>query len=321
METWSSNDRVIEFLQRCQEAYHNGMPLISDEEFDSLAEQVSFYEVGAMPIASNRARHIYRMYSLQKVYEEDGFTLPTLPTIKTPKLDGSALALLYVNGTLVQALTRGDGVIGEDVTAKIVSSNMVPRNIPRQAAYQVTGEVVAKKNIENPRNYVSGALHLKDIKEFLTRELIFVAYGVEHPFTYSYHADMCILKEYGFNTVIDSDWEEYPQDGKVVRIDSNDAFEREGWTSKHPKGAWAVKKRSSVKVIPTTLRNVIWQLGKGGKLTPVAEFDPIVIEDANISRATLHNAGFIEEWNFHIDDIILVTRAGGIIPQVIGKAD
>lgn len=309
---------MIEFLAKCQAAYHNGMPLISDEEFDALAEKYNFYEVGTTPSGLKKP-HTYRMYSLQKVYEEDGLVFLPDSIVTTPKLDGSAIALLYINGMLVQALTRGDGYIGEDITEKVMLYQLVPMTIPTQNTTQITGEVVAKKEIENARNYVSGALHLKDMSEFLERKLTFVAYGVQPYFGNSYSKDMADLRNIGFNVVTYGDWREYPQDGKVVRLDNNESYEKMGYTAKHPRGAWAVKRRADVAIVPTILRDVVWQLGKGGKVTPVALFDPIVIEDANISRATLHNVGFIEQWDFHIGDRILITRSGGIIPKVVGK--
>ena len=317
-ESTDNVGKMIEFLTKCQEAYHKGRPLISDEEFDVLAEKYNFYEVGAMPTGIKKS-HLYRMYSLQKVYEEDNPSFPQETIVQTPKLDGSAISLLYVDGILVLALTRGDGIVGEDITDKIVSAALVPITIPKEGAIQITGEIVAKKTIENPRNYVSGALHLKDLEQFLSRELTFVAYGIQPYMSDSYMADMTWLKHIDFNTVTMGTWEEYPQDGKVARIDSNESYEKMGYTAKHPRAAWAIKRRADVAIIPTVLREVVWQLGKGGKVTPVAKFDEIVIEDAKITRATLHNAGFVEEWDFHIGDRILITRSGGIIPKVVGK--
>lgn len=310
--------KILQFLTKCQKEYYNGTPIITDEEFDNLAARYNFYEVGIAPEINTRP-HTFRMYSLEKFYEEDGVKYPKVSLVKTPKLDGSAISLLYVKGNLVEALTRGDGYIGEDITDKMLAFPRVPNKIRDLSTRQITGEVVAKSSIENARNYASGALNLKDINEFLSRELNFIAYGLQPYVTESYYSDMEILQNERFRTVIDSQWLEYPQDGIVYRIDSNEKFVQAGYTSKHPKGAFAVKKRSDVATLPTVLRDVTWQLGKGGKITPVAHFDTIVIEDANISKATLHNAGFIEEWDLHIGDRILITRSGGIIPKVVGK--
>ena len=166
---------------------------------------------------------------------------------------------------------------------------------------------------------MSGALHLKDLEEFLTRKLVFVAYGVQPALSNSYSSDMLSLSKYGFNVVTIGTWEEYPQDGKVVRVDDNQLYTNLGFTDKHPRGALAIKRRKDVVIVPTKLLDVTWQVGKGGKVTPVATFEPVVIEDANITRATLHNPGFIEELNLSIGDTILITRSGGIIPKVVGK--
>jgi DNA ligase (NAD+) len=313
-----SPSNVINFLDKCQEAYYNGTPLISDAEFDALAERFGYSEVGAKPTSKNK-KHLYPMYSLQKVYAEDNPTFPSTSLVKTPKLDGAAISILYIDGILTLAITRGDGTVGEDITDKMYASNIVPLSIPKYGVLQVTGEVLASKEIENARNYANGALHLKDIDEFLTRKIIFAAYGVYPFITDSYMADMGELKAFGFNVVTYGSWDDYPQDGTVVRIESNSAFEGMGYTAKHPKGAWAVKRRSDVEVLETELLDVVWQLGKGGKVTPVAILETVNIGGADISRATLHNAGFVENLDLSIGDTLLITRSGGIIPKVVGK--
>jgi NAD-dependent DNA ligase len=314
-------ERIIEFLTRCQQAYYKGEPLISDEEFDYLAEKYNFYEVGAVPIA-NKAKHTYRMYSLQKYFEEDNNS-PILSDdmVSSPKLDGAAISLLYVNRKLVQAITRGDGEVGEDITDKVYYLNNIPKVINNEKTIQVTGEIVAPSDIPNSRNYASGALHLKEFSQFKDRahNLCFFAYGVYPFLSHEYSLDCIALKLNGFNTVLYTNSQEYPTDGKVRRVNNNKLFEELGYTAKHPRGAYALKKRSDVAVLETKLNEVVWQVGKGGKVTPVAIFDEIVIEDAKITRATLHNPGFIEELDLHIGDTILVTRSGGIIPKVIGK--
>ncbi len=314
-------ERIIEFLTRCQQAYYKGEPLISDEEFDYLAEKYNFYEVGAVPVA-NKAEHTYRMYSLQKYFEEDkDVPKPIGEVITTPKMDGAAISLLYVGRKLIQAITRGDGIIGEDITDKAYLISSIPKIIEINKTVQITGEIVSPSNISNARNYSSGSLHLKDISEFKDRanNLVFFAYGVYPFLSNEYLLDSTVLKLNGFNTVVFSDCSNYPTDGQVVRLNDNKVFSDLGYTAKHPRGAYALKKRSDVAVLETKLNEVVWQVGKGGKVTPVAIFDEIVIEDAKISRATLHNPGFVEEMDLSIGDTILVTRSGGIIPKVIGK--
>jgi DNA ligase (NAD+) len=313
-------ERIIEFLTRCQQAYYKGEPIISDEEFDYLAEKYNFYEVGASPI-SKKIKHYYPMYSLQKYYEEDD-ELPDLgKTVTTSKLDGAAISLVYSDGNLISAATRGDGIFGEDILDKVYLITSIPNFIYPKKVIQITGELVAPSEILNSRNYASGSLHLKDIEEFKSRvdNLVFFAYGVQPYIWENYIADCNELNFYGFKTVLSFECTYFPKDGKVVRVLDNIIYDTLGYTAKHPRGAYALKKRSDVAILETKLNEVVWQVGKGGKVTPVAIFDEIVIEDAKITRATLHNPGFIEEMDLHIGDTILVTRSGGIIPKVIGK--
>ena len=131
---------------------------------------------------------------------------------------------------------------------------------------------------------------------------------------------MGLLQKEGFNTVLNIPEEhKYPTDGVVYRLDSNEEFSKLGHTSKHPRGAYARKLSSDVEIKETKLLEVVWQVGSSGKVTPVANFEEVVIDDAKITRATLHNPGFIEDMDLSIGDTLLVTRSGGVIPKVLGK--
>lgn len=315
--------KIIQLLKKAKEEYYKGNPIISDSLYDSLASRFGYEEFGEGEF-TNKVIHLFPMYSLEKFYKEDNNSPKFSKSVKTPKLDGSAIELIYVQGQLASASTRGDGISGENITDKFTNGKLVPNIIynyhfSTMQIVQVVGEIVAPKTIENSRNYAAGALHLKDINEFDTRDLTFIAYGMKPYATSNYLEDMKILTECGFFTVIDSDWKEFPQDGVVYRCLNNNDFVDYGYTAKHPKGAYALKKRSDVAVEETTLIDVVWQIGKGGKVTPVAIFQDIVIDGATINRATLHNAGFIENLDLHLGDTLLVTRSGGIIPKVIGK--
>ena len=184
---------------------------------------------------------------------------------------------------------------------------------------QITGEVVAPTTIENARNYASGALNLKDIEEFKSRDLTFIAYGVQPYPTNDYIEDMQKLSNWGFETCLDSNYSMFPQDGDVWRVIENDYFEEIGYTSHHPRGAFAKKKRQ--KGVVTKLLDVVWQVGKSGCVSPVAILEPCTIGEATVSRATLHNAAIIKGLNLEIGCMVEVIRAGEIIPQVIGRAD
>ena len=316
---------VKKLLTRAWIAYAEGKPFMSDSVFDALASKYGYDEFTEGDL-TKKVKHPHRMYSLQKVFDDEPSPLPIPSTeeVYTPKLDGSCIRLSYEDGILVEAATRGDGIEGEDITSKAYLIETIPNFINIQATIQIDGEVVCSKEIENARNYVSGALNTKDLDEFKSTKaihLVFVAYSVRLAITEAYHADMNMLEDEGFITVLDGDYcvGFFRTDGTVYRINSNSKYYDLGYTSKHPRGAYARKKKSDVAVEETVLLDVIWQVGRSGKITPVALFDEIVIDDAKINRATLNNVGFIEEMGLEIGDIILVTRSGGIIPKVLGK--
>lgn len=198
------NQKINEFLRKAAEAYYAGSPIISDAQFDALAKSNNFTEVGAKEY-KNTAKHYHRLYSLQKFYEDEGKKKPLegVSSISASiKLDGAAISLLYLDGHLTQALTRGDGIEGQIITDKILASkNLVPLYIEdAPPILQVTGEIVAPVNIENARNYAAGALNLKSTEEFATRVLSFIAYGVYPYITKSHHSDMDWLYARKFGT-------------------------------------------------------------------------------------------------------------------------
>jgi DNA ligase (NAD+) len=305
-----------DLLDEASKAYYEGKPLLSDEEFDRLAEREGYEPVGYNPDA--KRKHLFPLYSLQKVFVgEDKNPLLGLDVVETLKLDGAAIAIQYKEGKLHKVTTRGDGTAGVDVTDKFIYDNIIPYSISNYGTIQITGEIVAPKEIPNARNYAAGALNLKDVKEFLSRDLTFISYNVQPCFSESYTNDMYLLESLGFKTVTKGDWSQFPEDGRVFRVNSNIVFEDMGSTSHHPRGAYALKTRE--KGVVTTLLDVVWQTGKSGKVTPVAILDEIVIDDAKISRATLNNMAYIESLNLEIGCQVEVIRAGKIIPCVIGR--
>jgi len=306
---------ISELLEFASEMYYKGTPIMSDEVYDALEELYGREAVGYNE--KNGIPHFNRMYSLKKVYRDESNLLEYKGWVESTKLDGAAVSLLYVNGEFVQALTRGDGIRGEDVTENV--RLIVPSSISTNLTTQITGEVVAPKTIPNARNYASGAIRLHSVSEFRTRDLTFVAYGI-FPYIFSnYTEDMEEVSRWGFTTVLHCDASQWPSDGTVLRIDSNDTFASLGFTNKHPRGAVAVKDRSDVECVETVLRDVIWQVGTNGKVTPVAHFDTVQIDGANVSKASLHNLSVLKGLDLDIGDRILVTRAGGIIPKIVAK--
>ena len=161
-----------EFLDLASKLYYEGYPLLSDAEFDLLADKHNYTKVGYE--VTDAVPHTYQMYSLQKCFDITKAPIDTLACIVSPKLDGAAVSILYVNGELRLALTRGDGILGRDITDKM--KYLVPNHIKYSGLVQITGEVVAPSSIPNARNYASGSLGLKDLEEFKTRNLAFVAY-------------------------------------------------------------------------------------------------------------------------------------------------
>lgn len=317
---------IEKLIKYHQEQYAKGTPEISDQEYDLL---VGIYDAeknigptGDVPLA-------YPMYSLQKVYPKRGDKVPTtckdVDLVESPKYDGNAIELVYVNGVFHRATTRGDGVKGQDVTDKarlLPIPNFIWNN---KGVVQITGEVVATKITPNARNIVSGKLvSEKDLNEaklvFNEHEVVFVAYGVKPSLNNYYNADMAALDLYGFDVAINRPYEGHaPTDGVVYRVNDNSLFESLGYTSKFPRGAYAVKEDDPP--VETTLLDVIWQVGATGKVTPVAILEPVDIKGTTITRATLNNISFINALELEIGCKVAIIRAGDIIPKVVGRVD
>lgn len=321
-----SLEALLEYFSR---KYYEGNPVITDSEYDALVEKYPEADsVGFRP--SDGIPHLYPMYSLKKYYvgedsPPDYFS--SQEVIKTPKLDGSALALVYFNGKLVRVLTRGNGTLGEDITHLFCEESSAMLGIPYTIdtgihdPIQIVGELVAAKDTPNGRNVAAGASRLKSISEFKDKiqeyNLTFFCYDWSNK-TETYKSDLIALENLGFTSVL-STHSDLPTDGEVYRINNNKEFDRLGYTSKFPRGAYALKERSEG--IETVLLDVIWQAGKTGAITPVAILDPVEIDGAKVSKATLNNPAFIEAMDLEIGCGVKVERAGGIIPRVIEKCD
>lgn len=304
-----------DFLDRASKLYYEGTPLLSDEEFDLLAHKHNYNTVGYE--VTDAVPHTFQMYSLQKCFDITKAPLDIESCVITPKLDGAAVSLLYVEGHLELALTRGDGIQGRDITDKM--KELVPNRITLFGLRQVTGEVVAPSSILNSRNYASGSLGLKDLEEFKTRPLKFVAYHLEHSNHMRYEDTLKSLQISGINVVTSFDCTDYPTDGEVYRLRSNELYDGMGHTSKHPRGAFALKEQKAG--VETTLQDVIWQIGKSGVVSPVAILEPVTIGDAVVARATLHNIEYIRELNLEIGCRVEVIRSGEIIPRVVRRIE
>ena len=304
-----------EFLEKASVAYYSGYPLISDAEFDALSAKYGYNAVGHA--VTDGIPHLHKMYSLQKVFSIDDIPTPNSKYICTPKLDGAAVSLTYINGHLALGLTRGDGNIGREITEKL--ELLVPNNISFKGEVFITGEVVCPSTVTNARNVAAGSLNLKDLEEFKTRPLTFVAYdveGVEYDF---YTEALSLLAQEGFNTVDTFEYSNYPTDGMVYRINCRKSFDKMGYTAHHPRGAFALKEQKEG--VHTELLDVVWQVGKSGVVSPVAILAPVEVEGAIVSRATLHNIEYIRSLELEIGCGVEVIRSGEIIPRIVRRVD
>ena len=305
----------------CHLYYDINRPELSDAEFDQLYDKLvkvetdqGWHDSDSPTIrvggTAGKVRHPYKLYSLRKVYNEEEIEDKFI--VETPKMDGANLTIIYKNGKPSMALTRGNGEFGEDVSHLIPGILGIPELIAGDVA--VNGECVTDNEVDNFRNYVSGALGLLDLEEFRSRNIRFIAHellGV----TMNYTNKMKVLSASLFHTVFDEELcSKYPQDGLVYRIDDWRECERLGYTSKYPRFAVALKEKESL-TATTTLQDVIWVVGRTGTVNPTGIVDPVELDGATVSRVTLHNIEFIESHDLGLGDLIQIERAGGVIPK------
>ena len=318
-------------IQKHNQAYYdNSASMITDAEYDQLYDKLESMEkaqgwrdhdsptkhVGG---AAGKVTHPYKLYSLRKIYEGEE-ELESWMDVELPKIDGTNLTLIYRRGKLNMGLTRGNGEQGTDVTHLIGMLKGAPTRIDLDYdEVVVNGECVTDNNVENFRNYVSGALGLDSPSEFAQRNIRFIAHdwlGV----SIDYKPRMRILKNVGFFTALEEQAWDYPKDGIVYRCNSYAKSQQLGYTSKYPRFAIALKQRMT-EIAITTLQDVLWVVGRTGTVNPTGVVDPVILDDATISRVTLHNIGIIEEHNLGLGDMIQIERAGGVIPKFIGVVD
>jgi len=312
----NTNKKAIE-----KQYYEEGTSPLSDEEWDVLYGGLE--EVGYTP--DSGVRHEFPLLSLRKTFVDDDLqdwiaSHEGQEVIATPKLDGAAVSIVYDKGKFLRATTRGNGKIGIDVSEKM--KVLVPSTIYTSIRrLQIDGELVAPKSIPNARNYAAGSLNLKSDLDFLLREeLRFVVYDIKPPaFVESWQAVLEEFFDYGFSTVLSVDSKEYPTDGEVYRLDNIPYWEEQGFTSHHPRGSLAFKIQKEG--IVTCLKDIEWQTGKSGVVTPVAILSPVMIGDALVQRATLHNMAHIEELGLEIGCNVEVIRSGEIIPRIVRRVE
>lgn len=305
--------------------YDNNKPVLSDKEYDGLYDKLVLLEerqgwadsssptmrVGS---AKGKVKHPYPLYSLKKVYDES--EIDSSFKVATIKIDGSNLSITYnKDGSLRHVLTRGDGEFGENVTHLLPAIVGIPPTIEATGTViTVTGEAVTdKENVTNFRNFVSGSLGVNKVKDIQDRQLKFIAHdvlGVNKKYTLR----MSYAESLGFLSPFNTDCSVYPSDGWVYRVDNYTEEKNLGYTSKYPRFAVALKERGSLTAI-TTLQDIVWSIGRSGVVTPVAVVEPVVIDDATISRVILHNIEYIENHDLGPGDQIMIERQ--ITPQFV----
>jgi DNA ligase (NAD+) len=311
-------------------------------------------QVGAPSVLHAPVRHERPMLSLEKATtpeQVEAFMarFPRQQVVVMPKLDGLSLSIVYEGGKLRRAATRGDGTTGEDVTPIARQAlDGIPAEIPRTERIEVRGEAVMlrstfaaynaahpDKPLVNPRNGAAGTLRQKDASKALDRRLSFFAFDIHPPVDTDLeevlraldlqtpdmvHADTAeeavaaIQKIEGTRGDSDADL-----DGAVVRLANPEAYAAAGARANSPRGALAFKYPAEEKT--TVLRDVIWDVGKIGKVAPVAVLEPVFISGTTVRRATLANQEVIRARDVRIGDTVLVRRAGDVIPFVAGPLD
>lgn len=353
--------RLIDELNVWTKFYDEGNPVVSDKEWDDkyfLLQKMEneyniYFEDSPTQIVPydvvnqlNKVEHSHPMLSLDKTKSIDELKsfVNNKSYIVMAKMDGLTCSLTYEEGRLVKAETRGNGIIGEDVTHNVLAIRNVPNTIPYKQKFVIDGEVICDyemfKNFDmeykNPRNFASGSIRLLDAKESAERGLSFVAWdcieGYEGEQTL--HEKLWRLREeMGFNIVpyvvhgnkeIDNYIEyiqrectalAYPIDGAVIKFDNVKDYESAGRTDHHFKGGIAYKFYDEE--YETRIRDIEWTMGRTGVLTPVAIVDPVEIDGTIVERASLHNVSIMEELGItEYGQLVQIYKANQIIPQI-----
>lgn len=301
--------------------YDLGSPNLTDAEYDGIYDQLVEMErlqgwkdsdspTARIIATGGKIKHPHKLYSLKKVYDVKDIEPEFV--VETPKLDGVNLSITYEDGNIRNMLTRGDGEYGENV----LHLSRVIKGVPLTTKENLTfvGEVVTDNvDVENFRNYVAGALGLKSAKEAQDRNLKFIVHdvlGLEE----DYITRLDVASKNGFSTVLDDEYLQYPQDGKVFRVSKHSREVELGHTSKHPRFAIALKQKEHYSAV-TNLKDIVWTVGRSGVVTPVGIVDPVVLDGATVSRVILHNLEFVLENDLRPGDSVLIERR--ITPQFV----
>ncbi|MBP3461848.1 MAG: NAD-dependent DNA ligase LigA [Bacilli bacterium] len=373
-------NELIEIINKASiEYYTNDNPTITDQEYDDYYHELEKLErenpslvredsptkrVGGKIIDEfKKVTHEVPMMSLGDIFsieEVIEFDQKVKKTIKNPKyvcelkIDGLSVSLLYENGKLVRGATRGNGVVGEDITHNVETIKSIPLTIKEKKTIEVRGEIYmpkksfnllneARKNnneqlFANPRNAAAGSVRQLDSSVAAKRNLSTFIYHLPKPDDFnikSHYETLNFMKKLGFvvnsnikkansiTEVVDyiNEWTEkreslpYEIDGIVIKVDDFSDQKKLGYTSRTPK--WAIAYKFPAIEVLTKIKNIEFCVGRTGKITPRADLDPVHLAGSIIKSVTLHNEDYIKEKDIMINDTIVLHKAGDVIPEVV----
>ena len=376
------NDRIQEIIDILNEANYNyyvlDNPTITDQEYDRYMQELIALEekypelkrdnsptsrVGGTVIDEfKKVTHKIPMLSLSNVFNESdiiAFDERVRKEVKNPKyvvepkIDGLSVSLYYENGEFIRAATRGDGVVGEDITHNVLTIKNVPLKLRRDVTIEVRGEIYMDKDtfnsineerarngfplFANPRNTAAGSIRQLDSKIAASRNLKTFIYHLPNALDYGIHFHseaLEFMKELGFtvnenNKLVDgingllehiSYWTEnrdslpYEIDGMVIKLNDIDEQQKLGFTAKYPK--WATAYKFPATRVLTKLKEIKFTVGRTGQVTPNAILEPVRLMGSVISKATLHNEDYVLSKDIRTGDIVSIIKAGDVIPRV-----
>ena len=378
-------ERYLELIKIINEADYNyhtlDKPTITDQEYDSLLRELynieeahpelirsdspSLRAGGQVLDEFKKITHTIPMLSLSNVFNEEeirqfderikkeGINPKYVAELK---IDGLSVSLNYRNGKLVSAATRGDGVVGEDITNNVKTIKTVPLTIKKPIDIEVRGEIyISKKRFEeinadrrakgleefqNCRNLAAGSIRQLDSSIAASRKLDCWIYHLPNPTDYgikTHYEALEFMKELGFkvnpNNKIVNNVEElldyikekgekretlpYDIDGIVIKLNDLNEQRIMGFTAKYPR--WATAYKFPAKEVLTKLEDIIFTVGRTGQITPNAVLSPVLVAGSTIRRATLHNEDYVKEKDLKIGDIVSIRKAGDVIPEVVER--